>query len=338
MSHTYMLWGLFAVLVTTCLAVDLGLGSRRVGRMPVRTAAVWTAIWVSLAGVFAGLIYLFPPHGWAGRDAAILFVTGFLVEKALSVDNMFVFIMVFSYFAVKDEDQPRVLKWGIIGALLFRGALISAGWVLIARFEWVLYIFALLLLWAVYKMVTAEDEQIEPEKNPVLLLARRVFPIANRYEGHHFFTREGGKLVGTALLVVLIVIESTDVVFALDSIPAIFAITKDFFIVFTSNVFAILGLRALFFVLSGIMGLFRFLKLGVAAILLFIAAKMLLKEVAFVHERITPPVSLAVIGAILVVAVVASVLIKEREDEKKEQAPASPDGTPPSPAPVSDRR
>jgi tellurite resistance protein TerC len=322
MDHILALWGLFAALIVGCLAVDLGVGSKRKGRMSVREAGVWSIIWISLAGVFATVISVYPPGDMAGKEAAILFVTGYLVEKALSVDNMFVFIMIFSYFKVADEDQPRVLKWGILGALIFRGALISAGWLLIAKFSWVLYIFAALLVWAAYKMLTAEDEQIEPEKNPFLSLCRRLFPIINRYDGHHFFTREGGRLVGTALLVVLIVVESTDVVFALDSIPAIFAITQDFFIVFTSNVFAILGLRALFFVLAGIMELFRFLKTGVAVILFFIAAKMLLKDVHVVHDTITPPISLGIIGAILTISIVLSVLIKE-EEKREEDAEAT---------------
>lgn len=325
------LWVLFGVLIVVCLGIDLGLGSKRVGRMSVRTAAVWSVIWITLAGCFAVVVYFFPPEGRTGRDAAILFVTGYLTEKALSVDNMFVFIMLFSYFAVKDEDQPRVLKWGILGALVFRGALISMAYAL-TKFEWVLYIFGALLVYAAYKMLTSDEEEIEPEKNPVLLIARKFFPIVNRYDGHHFFIREEGTVKGTALLVVLLAVESTDVVFALDSIPAIFGIFPknpktgvldvDFFTVFTSNVFAILGLRALFFVLAGIMAIFRYLKIGVAVILFFIAGKMLLKEVDFVHHALTPPISLSVIGGILAVSILASMFIKappeaEETGEKK---------------------
>jgi tellurite resistance protein TerC len=299
-----LLWSAFAILIVGCLVVDLRLGSHREARISLRAAGVWSIVWISLALCFAGIVAFF-----RGREDAELFITGYLVEKALSVDNMFVFIMVFTYFAVKEADQPRVLKWGILGALIFRGALISAGWVIVSRFGWVLYFFAVLLVWAAYKMLTHDqDEEIHPEKNPVLNLARRAFPIVDRYEGHHFFTRERGRLHGTALLVVLIVIESTDVVFALDSIPAIFAITNDFFLVFTSNVFAILGLRALFFVLAGIMDMFRYLKIGVAGILFFIAAKMLAKEVVHVPTTI----SLVVIGGVLTLSILASVLIKER--------------------------
>jgi len=329
MDQTVLLWGLFTVMIVACLAVDLGLGSRRETRMTVREAAVWSGVWITLAGIFAAVIWKFPPTGMDGPDTALLFITGYLVEKALSVDNMFVFIMVFSYFAVKDADQPRILKWGILGALIFRAILISAGYFLIAKFAWVLYLFALLLIWAAYKMLTSGDEQIEPDKNPFLALCRRFFPIVNRYDGHHFFTREDGKLVGTAMLVVLIVVESTDIVFALDSIPAIFAITQDFFVVFTSNVFAILGLRALFFVLAGAMEMFRFLKAGVAGILFFIAAKMLLKDVHDVHETITPPISLAVIGTILTLSIVFSVLIKEKKEEGAETGESKKDGAGP---------
>jgi tellurite resistance protein TerC len=307
MERQALLWGAFAVLICACLAADLRLGRRREARMTLPVAALWSVVWITLAGAFAGLV-----AWWRGRDDALLFLTGYLVEKALSVDNMFVFIMLFSYFGVKDRDQPRVLKWGILGALLFRGALISAGWVVVRRFAWVLYGFAALLVWAAVKMLRHdEDDAIEPEKNPVVRLARRFFPIVDRYDEQHFFVREGGRAHGTALLVVLIAIESTDVVFALDSIPAIFAITQDFFLVFTSNIFAILGLRALFFLLAGVMDMFRFLKVGVAGILFFIAAKMLLREV--VHIPIG--MSLGVIGGVLGASILASVLIREREPE-----------------------
>ena len=328
-----ILWVAFAIVIVGALAIDLGLGRRRQRKLSLRSAAIWTGVWMSLAGLFAVAI-----AALLDTDTASLFVQGYIVEQALSVDNMFVFIMIFSYFAVPEEHQPRVLKWGILGVLVFRAPLIIAGAALIARWQWLLYPLALLLLFAVYKILTHGDEQIEPEKNPVLRLARRFFPIVDRFEGSHFFTHDRpaaatgaaeapahdrGRLVGTALVVVLIVIESTDVVFALDSIPAIFGITNDFFIVFTSNMFAVLGLRALFFVLSGIMGLFRYLKTGVAGILLFIAAKMLLRR--WVDEYISHWVSLAVIGSILFVSIAASVLIKAPPEEKP------PEGTPPGP-------
>jgi tellurite resistance protein TerC len=245
--------------------------------------------------------------------------------------------MIFSYFAVKEQDQPRVLKWGILGVLLFRGALITAGYQLIVRFDWILYGFALLLVWAAYKMLTHGDEEIHPEQNPVLLLAKRTFPIVNRYEGSRFFTRENGRLVGTALLVVLIVIESTDVVFALDSIPAVFAIfthhAPDFFIIFTSNMFAILGLRALFFVVAGAMAIFRFLKVGVAAILFFIAGKTLVKHWIPISE----PVSLAIIGGVLLVAIVASVVHEEPPADETKKTEAGGSENAPAPAKIEEK-
>jgi tellurite resistance protein TerC len=314
MSHELFLWAIFTVLIVACLAVDLGLGRHRHGRISLRAAAVWSLVWILAAGLFAVFVW----H-YRGPKDALDFVTGYLVEKALSVDNMFVFIMIFAYFAVADEDQPRVLKWGILGAVVFRGSLIAAADVIVKRFDWVLYVFAAMLVWAAYKMLTHSDEEIHPEKNPVLAFSRRVFPIVNRYEGHHFFVREKGRLHGTALLVVLIVVESTDIVFALDSIPAIFAITKDFFVVFTSNIFAILGLRALFFVLAGIMDMFRFLKIGVAAILFFIAGKM------FIHHavEIESWLSLAIIGAILATSILGSIFISPRK--KPQPAPAADD-------------
>jgi len=321
LTQQVLLWGLFAVLIVVCLAIDLRLGSKRTGRMSVRTAAIWSVVWIALSMAFAFVIGVYQ-----GTKPALLYVTGYWVEKALSVDNMFVFIMVFAYFSTADEDQPRVLKWGILGAVFFRGVLIAIGAWLIQRFDWILYVFAALLLWAAWKMVTHGDEKIEPEKNPVLRFARRLFPIVDRYEGHHFITREGGKWHGTALLIVLIVVESTDVMFALDSIPAIYAITtparlqgvitasQEVFIVFTSNIFAILGLRALFFVLAGIMDMFRFLKMGVAAILGFVAVKMIAHK--FVHIPIWA--SLGTIAAILVASIVASIAIKSKP------APPSP--------------
>ncbi len=315
MPAQVLLWSVFGGLIVACLAIDLGIGRHRHGRMPIRVAAIWSAVWIALAFLFAGVVCIY-----RGPEDAILYVTGYLVEKALSVDNMFVFIVIFSYFAVAEEDQPRVLKWGILGALFFRGVLIAAGWVIVREFQWVLYIFALLLIWAAWKMLTHGDEEIHPDQNPVLRAARRFFPIVNRYEGHRFIVRENGKWHGTALLVVLLVVESTDVMFALDSIPAIFAITQDFFLVFTSNIFAILGLRALFFVLAGVMEMFRFLKIGVAAILFFIALKML----AHAWVKVPPAVSLSVIAAILATSVLTSVFIKpKRPAEAAGAAPGS---------------
>jgi tellurite resistance protein TerC len=308
-EHELFLWIAFAGLILACLAADLRFGREREGRMSIRAAAAWSIVWISLAAVFAGLIGVF-----RSREDALLFVTGYLVEKALSVDNMFVFIMIFSYFAVPEGDRPRVLKWGIFGAVIFRGALILAGRAFVLRAGWALYVFAALLLWAAGKMLRhEEEEEARPEKNLVLRAFRRFLPVSERYHGHRFFVREGGRLVGTALFAVLVVTESTDVFFALDSIPAIFGITQDLFIIFTSNIFAILGLRALFFVLAGVMDMFRFLKVGVAAILVFIAAKMLLKEVVDVPIG----ASLGVIGGVLAASVAAS-LVRRGAPEPEE--------------------
>lgn len=302
-DHELLLWGTFAAFIVVSLAVDLRLGAKRDAPMSLREAGAWSLAWISLAAAFAAIV-----GHYRGRDAALVFVTGFLVEKALSVDNLFIFIMVFSYFGVRPSDQPRVLQWGILGAVVFRGALILAGRAVVS-FSWAFYIFALLLVWAAWKMLVHDEHaEIHPEKNAVLRVFRRFLPTLDRFVGHRFFVRENGRIHGTALFVVLVVIESTDVVFALDSIPAIFGITQDLFLIFTSNVFAILGLRALFFVLAGIMDSFRFLKPGVAAILFFIAAKMVLKDVLEVPIGI----SLGVIGGILAAAVLASIAIKPR--------------------------
>ncbi len=324
MSDRTILWIVFNAVIFIFLAIDLRVGSHHKKAMTVREATVWSIVWIVLSFAFAGFV-------WAelGRHKAVEYVTGYLLEKALSVDNMFVFIMVFAYFGVPAAHQPRVLKWGILGALIMRGALIAVGATLIARFHWILLFFAVLLIWAAYTMLTHGDEQIDPEKNPVLKLFRRFFPVKDKLEEDHFFTRVGGKRYATSLLVVLLVIETTDLVFALDSIPAIFGITKDPFIVYTSNVFAILGLRALFFVLAGVMDMFRFLKVGVSVVLFFIGAKMLVEvgsEYVLGHDRaleIPVYVSLGVVIALLAGSIVLSLAIKPRAA-----------GPPPAPAPV----
>lgn len=337
MTERGVLWLLFGALITLFLAIDLRIGGHHKKAVSVREAATWSALWIGLALAFGGVIW------WElGRDKAAQYLTGYLLEKALSVDNMFVFIMVFAYFGVPPAHQPRVLKWGIFGALAMRGALIALGTAIIQRFHWVLYIFAVLLIWGAYKMLTQGDSPVEPEKNPVLRLFRRILPVKDDFDEDRFFTvvtprdldldysgtsagwkqaMQEGQFVATTLLVVLIVIETTDLVFALDSIPAVFNITQDPFIVFTSNVFAILGLRALFFLLAGVMHLFRFLKIGVAAVLFFIGGKMLAE--AWVH--ISTEASLGVVACVLAGSVVLSVLVKPHAGAiSREAAPRLP--------------
>jgi tellurite resistance protein TerC len=237
------------------------------------------------------------------------FLTGYLIEWSLSVDNMFVFAVIFSYFAVPAQYQHRVLFWGILGALLMRGALILVGTTLIERFHWIIYVFGGFLILTGIKLFRQRGETVHPEKNPVLRLARRWLPLTKQHEGQKFFVRRNGRLWATPLFLVLLIVETTDLVFAVDSIPAIFAITTDPFIVYTSNVCAILGLRALYFLLAGVMGMFRYLKVGLAAVLCFVGAKMMVMEV----YKIPIGLSLGVVGTILTVAILASVAAARRE-------------------------
>jgi tellurite resistance protein TerC len=298
-----LLWVGFAVIVLGAMAVDLGLVNKKAHAVTTKEAAIWTAVWASLAFAFNGVVW------WLkGPGPALEFLTGYLIEFSLSVDNIFVFIMLFSYFVVDAAYRHRVLFWGIIGALVFRALMIGVGSALIAQFHWVMYIFGAFLLFTGVKMGVAKDGgEPDPEKNPIVKTFKRFFPTTDKYHGEHFFVKEAGSTVwkATPLFIVLLVIETTDVMFALDSIPAIFAITTDPFIVFTSNVFAILGLRSLYFLLDGIMDLFRFLKIGLAVVLSFIGVKMLIMD--FYH--IPTMASLAVVGGILAISIIASLVI-----------------------------
>lgn len=309
MTPTVLLWVVFAVIVVGVMAIDLGVVDKKAHAVSTREAATWTAVWVSLALLFNLGVYWF-----MGPDPALQFLTGYLIEYSLSVDNIFVFIMLFSYFAVDPLYRHRVLFWGIIGALVFRATLIGVGAALISRFHWVMYIFGIFLLFTAAKMaMSKEDENPEPEKNAVVRLFKRFFPVTEQFHGEHFFFRmPDNRLVATPLFITLLVIETTDIMFALDSIPAIFAVTTDSFIVFTSNVFAIMGLRSLYFLLDGIMGLFRFLKYGLTVILAFIGAKMLIS--GFVE--IPTILSLAVVIGVLAISILLSVLIPEQKDAK----------------------
>jgi tellurite resistance protein TerC len=302
------------------LALDLGVFQRRAHAISIREAAMWSAVWIGFAFLFALGIWQFwhiwrPEEASKGTDKAVEFLTGYLIEKSLSVDNLFVFLVVFRYFAVKPEYQHRVLLWGIVGALILRATLIILGAALLAWFHWMIYVFGLFLLYTAYKLARSKEAHIDPSRNRVLRLLRRFLPVVDDHDTPHFWLRRDGRLFVTPLLIVLVVIESTDVVFALDSIPAIFAVTRDVFIVYTSNIFAILGLRALYFLLAGFLGLFRYLHLGLAGVLAFVGLKMLLEEPVRpylescgISDRGMILISLTAVACILCVAVVASLV------------------------------
>ncbi len=307
-------WVGFIALVLVLLALDLGVLNRKPHAISALEALAWTALWVALALAFnVGVFYLYEHHlfgigtafghALTGRQAALQFFTGYLIEKSLSLDNIFVIALIFSYFRVPPAYQHRVLFWGILGALVMRGAMIAGGTVLIHRFDWAVYVFGGLLLITAVKMMVARHDNLEPENNPLVKLARRFFPVTQGYQEVRFFTRVDGRRAVTPLFLVLLVVESSDVLFAIDSIPAIFAVTRDPFIVFTSNVFAILGLRSLYFALAAMLHRFRYLKMGLVFILAYVGVKMLLSH----HHPIPTPISLAVIAGILFVTIVASI-------------------------------
>jgi tellurite resistance protein TerC len=297
MVDSIWLWVGFNVFVLAMLALDLGVFHRSAHTVSAKEAAVWSAVWVALAFVFNAGIYRF-----AGPRAGLEFLTGYLIEKALSVDNIFVFLLVFSYFQVPAKYQHRVLFWGVLGALLMRGAMIAAGAYLIERFHWILYVFGGFLVITAVRMAKQREHAIKPEANPMIRLVRRLLPVANVYHGQSVFIRERARWTATPLFIVLVFVEMTDLVFAVDSIPAIFAVTREPFLVYTSNVFAILGLRSLYFLLAGVVGRFHLLKLGLAAVLGFVGFKMLLADV----YKIPIGVSLGIIALLLGVAVLAS--------------------------------
>ena len=304
---TIVHWLGFTAFVLAMLALDLGVFHRKAHAVSIREAAIWSAVWVTLSMIFNLGLYYFQ-----GSEVAVQFFTGYLIEKSLSVDNIFVFALIFGYFAVPSADQHRVLFWGILGALVMRAVFILAGSALLAEFHWIIYIFGGFLIVTGLRMALHQEMEIHPENNPVLKLVRRLMPVSRDYHGHHFFVREAGRLVATPLFLVLVLLETTDLVFAVDSIPAIFAITDDPFVVYTSNIFAILGLRSLYFLLAGIMDKFAYLKLGLSGVLVFVGAKMLLTEI----YKIPSLISLAVIAAILTVAVLASLRKTRREEGK----------------------
>lgn len=294
------LWIGFNIFILLMLALDLGVFHRQAHVVTVKESLIWTSIWVALALTFnAGLWY------YAGSEKALEFLTGYLIEKSLSVDNVFVFAMLFTYFAVPPLYQHRVLFWGIIGALIMRGTMIWAGATLIAEFSWIIYVFGGFLILTGLKMILKREQEIHPERNPVVRLFKKIMPVTPDYRGDKFFVREKGVRMATPLFVVLLLVEFTDLIFAVDSIPAIFAVTKDPFIVYTANVFAILGLRSLYFALAGVMDKFHYLKIGLGVVLVFVGIKMLLAHGPYKIDTLT---SLGVIVAVLTASMVWSLL------------------------------
>lgn len=310
------LWIGFNLFIVGMLALDLGVFHRKSKVLSMKDATWWSLAWVSLAMLFnLGVLLLwervFPGHEYSGREAALLFLTGYLIELSLSVDNLFVIALIFASFSVPRAYQHRVLFWGILGALIMRGAMIAGGVALIKQFHWIIYVFGAFLVFTGLRMLIHKEQEFDPERSRVIGLARRVMPVTKRYVRDRFFVTRMGIRMATPLFLVLVLIEATDLVFAVDSIPAIFGITLDPFLVYASNVFAILGLRSLYFVLSGVMGLFVYLKPALSAILIFVGAKMLLADVV----KIPPFASLAVVASVLAIAIAASILARRRKPE-----------------------
>jgi tellurite resistance protein TerC len=302
-NNELIFWIAFNVFVVLMLVLDLAVFHRKAHAIHFREALVSSAMWIALAGAFAVVVYF-----WRGRVPALEFTTGYLVEESLSVDNLFVFLLIFRYFRVPSEYQHKVLFWGIIGALVTRGIFIVAGVALIHRFHWIIYLFGAFLVYTGARLLGSEETEVHPDKNPVLRMFRRWMPVTKDYEASKFFVRHHG-LYATPLLLVLIVVETTDVMFAADSIPAVLAISRDPFIVYTSNVFAILGLRSLYFALAGLMEAFQYLHYGLSAILMFIGVKMLISG----YYSIPTAIALGVVAGVLVISVVASVVIKSKK-------------------------
>ena len=312
----------FHVFVLLMLALDMGVLRKKSHVVGMKEAAGWTTFWVGLAALFAAGVYV-----WRGKEEGLQFVAGYVVELSLSVDNLFVFLVIFKYFSVPEHLRYRVLFWGILGALVMRAVFILAGFSLLHYFEWIMYLFGAFLIYTGLSLLKAGDEEVDPERNWALRLARRWFPLTDRFDSERFFIVEAGKRLATPMFLVLLVIESTDVMFALDSIPAIFAISKDLFVVYTSNIFAVLGLRALYFLLAGFMGMFRYLNVGLAFVLVFVGIKMMIKEpVAFLNwPGFNIPIgwSLAAIAAILAASVFASLRAGPEKADAHGSTPAA---------------
>ena len=314
---TPILWAAFLVGAAIVVAIDLFAAGGK--EITAKKAGIWTGIWVTLSLCFAGFL-----HFEYGTQASVPFLTAYVIEYALSVDNLFVFIVVFSAFKVSNRAQHKLLYWGIVGAFILRGTLIGLGTTLVAKFEWLLYLFGVFLLYTAWKLLFSSepDDEVDPEQNPILKWGRRVLPVSSQDHDLAFFAREGGKAMVTPLFLALLVVETTDVLFALDSIPAVLAISQDPFLMFTSNACAILGLRSLFFLVASLMDKFRYLKIGLGVILSFVGVKLILEtyfaDWAHHHETIVIVVSLAVIALSLVASIVASMVIKPKEIVSKE--------------------
>ena len=305
-------WAGFILCVLIFLALDLGLFHRHARVVKFKEAAAWSVVWFALAMAFAGAM----AH-WRGREEAVQFTTGYLIELSLSLDNVLVIALIFAWFRIPVKFQHRLLFWGILGALVMRGTMIAAGVELIHQFDWVLYVFGAFLVFTGIKMLFSGKETVQPEKNLALRLARKCFAVAPDFDGQKFFTRLDGRLALTPLAVVLLLIETTDLIFALDSVPAVFSVTRKAFIVFTSNIFAIIGLRSLYFLLAGALGYFRYLKIGFSLVLAFVGVKMLLdphgQEPKRFQVEIPTGVSLMTVATIILIAIVLSVMVAERE-------------------------
>ena len=326
MESQVLWWVAFAVIVVVLLVLDLKVFHRKSRVITLKESLLWTAFWVALALLFNLGIYL-----WRGHGPALEFLTCYLIEESLSIDNLFVFLLVFSYFAVAPAYQHKVLFWGIIGAIIMRLAFIGVGVTLLERFHWVFYIFGAFLVVTAIRMAFQRDEKIDPEKNVVLRLFRRFVPVTSSYEEDRFFVKRAGRFVATPLFIVVLVVETTDLVFALDSIPAALAITLDPFIVYTANIFAILGLRSLYFALAGVMRLFHYLRYGLVVVLIFVGVKMLIAD----FYKIPTEIALGAVVGGLFIAVIASIIWPRKEkiipvpsqlpDEGKETAPTHQD-------------
>jgi tellurite resistance protein TerC len=309
MGHSIYFWIGFHVFVFIMLALDLGVFHKHTHKVPVKEAVVWTIIWVTLALLFNLFIFF-----EFGKIKALEFLTGYVIEYSLSVDNIFVFILIFSYFAVKGQYQHKILFWGIIGALIMRGIFIFAGVALINRFHWIVIIFGGFLVFTGIRMLFQKETEVDPEKNTIVRFFKKFLPVSHSLHGDKLFIRQNNRLYATPLFLVLLIIESSDLIFAVDSIPAILAISQDRFIVYTSNIFAILGLRSLYFAIAGIMGYFRYLKVGLAFVLTFVGLKML---IAYFNFEIPIVLSLLIIISILLISILASVFIKNKTDQSQ---------------------
>ncbi|MBK9715947.1 MAG: TerC family protein [Saprospiraceae bacterium] len=296
-------WIGFNVFVLLMLALDLGVFNRKAHVISIKEAMIWSGVWIALAMCFNALIYY-----WQGPSKALEFFTGYVIEKSLSVDNIFVFVLIFTYFKIPSIHQHKILFWGIIGALILRAVFIFAGVALLEKFHWTIYFFAAILIYTGYKMLVQKEKKMEPEKNPVIKLFRRIMPVTNELHDGKFFVEQNGRRFATPLFLVLLLVETTDLIFAVDSIPAILAITQDQFIVYTSNVFAILGLRSLYFALAGMIDKFRYLSKGLALILMFVGVKMLIVD----FYKIPILIALLVIVGILVLCIAASLIFKKK--------------------------